>query len=523
MSMFARADSFLDSLRKHILNILAIVASVFVVALIIKDMYSGGFEVEIIEVAPGPTVGIAGSGASEVLLDGIGREWHKAVADSPINVIIKESDEPAIAIGGTNLPLRYVAKLIRRFFGHPIVELSGQMLLATPLPPIAGAISTPSVPGSTQVRLLLRNSEALTNPYFDHSGTLDQVMEAAALASLEQIDAYAAVIAGSQGTRAQQERALRLAKVTLASEAKKVSHGRGYLAEATARYKLRDLDGAETFFNRAASAFSGDAPDDKQFAVAEDGLAIIYTNKREWKKAEDALTFSLSKWKNYDSALYHQVELNDYESRSFFGENEDSSGFCTAEAAFQTADRKYDEFIGDHPGFAVAITQMATMHVLHLRWRRMTQLEVKVCPGLSNPGALDAEVASTMKLLQDAVEQDADNPYGWYESAALYYELQDSQYRLSETEPAARLALVKEAVSRFKKTTDIEDGNWYFWYRYGEALLTVATLDPAEREAKNVEARTAYCRSIATNKSDPGYIVAAQMNLRKIGLECKTN
>jgi len=98
-----------------------------------------------------------------------------------------------------------------------------------------------------------------------------------------------------------------------------------------------------------------------------------------------------------------------------------------------------------------------------------------------------------------------------------------SQYRLSETEPAARLALVKEAVSRFKKTTDIEDGNWYFWYRYGEALLTVATLDPAEREAKNVEARTAYCRSIATNKSDPGYIVAAQMNLRKIGLECKTN
>jgi tetratricopeptide (TPR) repeat protein len=522
MSFWGAFDAALDNTRKHVLNVLAILASALVVALVLNDALGGNYEVEKIDVAQALADRISGDVIASQLRDGIWNNWHKAAQSSPINVIQKSADEPDIVISGTNLPLRYMAKLLRRIFQQPVSEISGELLPAQESPkPAVGFPAEEKVDsgsGAPYVRLVLRDSSATPNRYFDETDSLDKVIRDAAAASLEQIDVYAAVLAYSQGTPDQKQKALQLARITLSQEPKNAPHGRAYLVQATALYQLGRGDEAKDFFKKAVEDFSKPSRDARQLSVAEDGLSIIYTNERDWTNAKAAVAAALAAQPNYDSALYHQVEIEDAIYRAFFDGK--STNFCEAEKAFYNALIGYRDFISDNPGFDVAYTQTATMQFLRLHWMRIKGHSIPECPTSTHRHELLDEIKDVEAAAREAITYDAGNPISWFQAANLSYELQDQTYLESEQSSEGRLKLLRTAVDRYKVALSLNPDDFYIWHRYGEALVALADLDSEGRKTWLEQASHVYCKSISTNKNDKGYAEAAKDILNKIGGIC---
>jgi tetratricopeptide (TPR) repeat protein len=510
----------LDAARKHLLNMLAIAATLFVAAVIISDIYKGGYEVGMVEVPATLAASISGDTVAAELRDGIGIGWRKASNSSPINLIQKDADEPAITISGTNLPLRYVAKLLRKLAGVPIVEFSGEMLPASQ-PALVAATPDPA-PGSQAsdpiVRLILRSNTGAANPFFDETAPADQVVDDASLALLSQIDPYVAIVAGSQGTHAQRQRALRLAKETLV-RASEGSRGQAYLAEGTALYQLERPDEAEKLFKNAIDELKNQKGDQRLLAVAYDGLAIVYAGTQNWERAREAVRNSLAAQPDYDSAKYHEIEIDDRIAKTFYG-FEGLGDACQAERSYHTALGGYEQFLKQHPGFSIAYTQQALMRFLRLNWRRKPDHHLAVCGNVPAPAPLKDEITEAKRAFDDAVAEDTENYNAWYQSANLLYELQDPQYAESETDPVKQLALVAESVDRYRSGARLDVADFYFWYRYGEALVRLSELLPARAQAAQAEAVTAYCRSMQTNLRDTGYLDSAKDMIARLHGDC---
>jgi tetratricopeptide (TPR) repeat protein len=540
MSIWSKIDRALDQTRKHVLNYAAILAVLLVSVLVVEDVIFYKSEVEAIDVAPALAGQISGEALATELRDGIELDWHNAAQSSPINVIQSSASEPDITISGTNLQIRYIAKLLRSLFGRPAAELSGRMVpdLSVQPPDLSQrSPGSPTVEGP-RVRLTLRNSIATVNPYFDEAGPLDQVMAHAARASLAQIDPYAAVVAYSQGSLAEKQQALRLAIVTLAAEPGRARSGRGYLANATAFYQLgrgsnaeEDIKSATDNFIKAIDASGKPEPDYRQRSMAHDGLAIIYTENRDWANAQIQIKEALDDQPGYDSAIYHQVQVADRISEAFFPDEHEGT-YCEAEQEFRKARVGYCDFVNDHPGFVVAYTQNATMQLERLHWLRIAGRQPPVCPSIPDPkprheacgiptaSSLSDDIASARKAFEDAVFWDGGNPMSWFQSANFLYELQDGQYRQAETDPVQRVQLLREAVDDYKAAVRLNDWDYYIWYRYAETLRNLANLDDGSRESDTSDAVFAYCKSIETNGREPGLVESAKQNLVKLRRDC---
>ena len=340
-----RTGTFLDSLRKAFINAAALFATAFVLWVVVEEMATGDYEVTTIDVSPHLAQDLPGEAVSAALGDRITDDWRKASQSSPIRLIKQDNEEPTITIGGSNLSIRYVAKMLRRQFHRPITEIGGGMVevkapgsgdaLKGAAQPASGAGEVKSVVPLT-VRLTLRNSAVPQSAFFDEEGPFDTVIQDAALASLGQIDPFAAVLAGSQGTLDQRQQALRVARTTLAKERDGPQAGKSLLAEATAYVGLGRWEQAETDLNRAVAELQRPGADRTLLPFAHDGLATVYIVNRDWSKADEQASESLrGKEGKYDSAEYHRIEIKDEISRAFFGIGYDgTSDPCPARTEF---------------------------------------------------------------------------------------------------------------------------------------------------------------------------------------------
>ncbi len=530
-----RLSAFLDATRKNLLNVVAIVATGFVVWVIAHQMFLGDYEVMTIEVPSSLAQKASGEVVSAAIRDGIAEDWRRAANSSAINVIQRDKEEPDVAIGGTNLPLRYVAKVLRREFRHPIVEITGQMIEVDPhpisvlLPVLTEGEATPSgrpvIPlSSPTVRLTLRNSEGPQVPFFDEEGKLDDVIQNAALASLEQIDPFAAVLAGSQGTPDQRLQALRVAKSTLKTltedGAIDAQVGKALLAEATAFFSLRRNDEAEIFLQRAIQALAHPIPDHKLLSVAQDGLAIVYIQSQQWPRARQAVEKSLKERNDYDSAKYHAVEIDDKVSRAYFSVGADGGGnACLAESSYWAAVKGYTSFFADNPRFSIAYTQYATMRLIRLHWLRAGNM-LPDCLNLQKDTTLEADKKDTKDALEQATTEDRNNNQAWFQYANLLYELQDPQYVDSENNLTLRGFLLRDAEEGYRKALYLDSGDYYVWFRFAETLSQDVDLRPIHADDLRRQAIAAYCSSVTNNRRDLGLIEAAKVAVEKLHGTC---
>jgi hypothetical protein len=187
-----------------------------IVYAVIAEVFSGGYLIEPIDVPAASSKDIQDKdGVAAHLRDEIGITWHKVFSGAVVKPIVHDPDEPTINVSGTTFPLRYFASLVRERLGFPIIRISGQILPVDLLSANGKGAADAAVSSEQHARLILRTSNSTSGPFFDEEGSYIDIIKHAAVATLAQIDPYAAAGAMAEGDEVEQQKALIFAKSAL--------------------------------------------------------------------------------------------------------------------------------------------------------------------------------------------------------------------------------------------------------------------------------------------------------------------
>jgi hypothetical protein len=213
-----KVENAFERCRKFAINVLAICASGLIAYAVIAEVFSGSYLIEPIDVPAAFSKEIQDKdGVAAYLRDEIGITWHKVFSSAVVKPIVQNSDEPTINVSGTSFPLRYFASLVRERVPiiRPIIRISGQILPVDSLSANGKGAADAAVSSEWHTRLILRTLNSTSGPFFDEEGSYIDVIKHAAVATLAQIDPYAAAGAMAQGDEVEQQKALILVKSAL--------------------------------------------------------------------------------------------------------------------------------------------------------------------------------------------------------------------------------------------------------------------------------------------------------------------
>jgi tetratricopeptide (TPR) repeat protein len=365
----------------------------------------------------------------------------------------------------------------------------------------------------------------------DEEGLYIDVIKHAAVATLAQIDPYAAAGAMAQGDEVEQQKALILVKSALnksrAEERPPWQYRwlpfesdlpRGELTEANVLFQLGKFSDAREHFEAASKEFQLRDRHGSRWFAADDGLATTFIKENRLEEAKDAIKRSLEENPQYDSALYHSAEIDDNMSRRFFLEQTLSS-FCEAEKSFAEAREKYTRLLEDHPTFAIGYTQEGTMMLIRLNWLRSHSIQ-----NCDEPNAKPVEpsvvvqkwISETKQVLTVATIVDSKNPESWYELANLQFQLQNKNINYSITTQAERIKSLSEAIKDYNIAISLNPDDFNMWFRLGVALSSVATLNQKSSKSLLNLASNAFCKALDLNKPHQTMIYTIKNELAKL-------
>jgi len=128
---FEKFGDWLDQARRVALNSLAVLATVLVCFIIVRNAFTGSYLIDSIDVTSAlqkylpDKEAIAGQ-----LRDEVGLAWNRVLIKTVVKPLVHESDEPVIAVSGTNISLQYIASQLRTALRIPVLRVSGQILPA---------------------------------------------------------------------------------------------------------------------------------------------------------------------------------------------------------------------------------------------------------------------------------------------------------------------------------------------------------------------------------------------------------
>jgi tetratricopeptide (TPR) repeat protein len=507
-------EDWLDRLRRMAVNIAVVIATVLVVGMIVAQVFSGSYLIEPLNISKNLSDKIPDeAGLAAELRDEVGAAWHRAFSETAIKPVVQESDQPDVKVGETELPVRYIAQLIRDISGYPIVRVSGHVL---PPPPDKAASKTTDEQDGTLVRITLTTTSRASGPFFDESGRYPEIVRKAAVQTLAQIDPFAAAWALTQGNAEDRQHALTLAKSALKDSRSrewptwvyrflgiKSDVPRGELAVGSALFSIGDDEQAREHFKAANEEYALREGSGKRWYAADDGIATTFIREKRFNDARAAVRNALEDRPDYDSAKYHLAEITDNEARAFYrGERNVSLTFCQAEQLVKRAKAEYTELLADHPLFAIAYTQEGTLLLIRLNWIRQ-QHPIPSCEGgYANAGDLDTQLKEARNLLTTATVEDSGNPQSWFQLANLLYEMQDPLFSGSSKDSRVRADLLEEAEGNYRQSISLLPDDFYIWYRFGQTLSAHALLNPEAADQLKREAISAFCRALALNKND---------------------
>src|SRR5271166_2011083 len=202
---FDKIGGWLDQARRVALNSLAVLATAFVCFIIVENTFMGSYLIDSITVSSAFENDLPDKEViATQLRDEVGLAWNRVLIKTVVKPIVHDTDEPVIAVSGTNISLQYIASEIRTAVGFPIVHVSGQILPVVEsnkgktgdgdnkaAPAYADKAKPDGDSALPHIRMILRKTGSATGPFFVEEGLYADVVKRAAIEILAQIDPYA--------------------------------------------------------------------------------------------------------------------------------------------------------------------------------------------------------------------------------------------------------------------------------------------------------------------------------------------
>ncbi|HLY55367.1 MAG TPA: hypothetical protein VKS60_07420 [Stellaceae bacterium] len=510
-----------------------VLVTLFIVT-VLEDAFGYTYQIEMISVPEEFAKSIGDKEAITYLLQAeISKLAAKASASQSIRASANDASEPAIMVVGTDLPIHYAANLLRSTFGTTYARISGSLVVSPeaalrqdPSEQVSssGAAGADRASKASIVRLVLRD-DATGAPIFDESGELQALLPRAAQAALQVIDPFTAASYLDRGPVSQKKEALSLASVALATTrteeavswrrwfgswlfTDRVPHG--YMTNGLILLSLGERDAAIDAFRSAASAYRERHPFESGWYVASDAIGYAYMTSSATGANTDPGSYfeqSLELEPDYDSALFHRAELVSKDALAHLSDGSKPVLCADIQAVF-AADRGFDGVIKRYPHFAIAYHKQAIL--LFTAARRLRDWDGKDCPNLQSEAEVRSKAASweekTETLFHEAIQTDPDYGDAWLQLGILRVERQMPGLR-PPSEAALtmndRRVILDDAISDFRRATQIIPNDQYIWRRLGEALRDRGDLSsPAEKPRYVDLARIALCRSVSLIDKD---------------------
>ena len=407
-----------------------------------------------------------------------------------------------LRIAGTDLPIRAVA-----------AGLAVQLGLAPPQ--LAGSVwRVPSLHGATgdrqenRYRIVLRDEQD-GHPILDFEGSIDALVERAAVSTLGAIDPTSA--AAYLRTARPDERMLALAMAMEGvRRAKRSRTGdwrrlasllhltrsaldlpralvvKASVLSTTGRYgdALAVLDEAEAAYKEAGERSASDLANDGR------GYAAMQRAQRERSPVafeadlQSAEHFLAGTAGRYDSSLFHLAEVK----RLRFERALETVG-CGAAAAFGEADDAFRDFERNHGTFTVAILEHALMLKRVAGFLHFEEVRSRTCVGERRFGDIPSLQAEADRLFEDAASLDPAIGMTWLEWGILTYERQiDTIGWHPGMSLATRGETVDTALARLRRGAELEPTYPYAMRRLADTVVARLSIDDGrvdERQHKD--------------------------------------
>jgi tetratricopeptide (TPR) repeat protein len=508
----------LVSWRSIALNVLVLIATLVLMVSLVAN-WSGAYSIEPISVPDEfSKQKEAKEAISAALRDEIGRIVKTANNGVVIKPIVRDSIEPQITVIGTTFPVQYLLDSIRWLTRTPVIRIGGQLSRTDDKPPVTSVLLGHCESEQGSIRLVLHRTDSITGPFFDCRSEYPKILRSAALAALEQIDPLTLAGFLGQGDELSRHRAIAIVQDFLHrtrsiewTASVQRSFGltteipRAELVLANIYLSGDDREKAEMHFQHASDEFAARQADYRPWSPALDGIAVTRLLRKDFAGAEEKTKEALLWEPRYDSALYHDAELMDRQSRNVFSDF-NAPNTCNAILLLKEAENRYAKLLDLHSDFSIAYNNLG---VMLLQMAAYIRVNGNLGCGYRKSGTekdllaeLDDKIVAA---LGGAVARDAALWESWFQWGILLYQKQKpSFFPWEPLDNNNRISLLKQAIAKYDVALKLVDDNPYIWRLRGEAEEVLATLDAANVKESRRFAVRSFCNAEQRSRTGQG-------------------